>query len=84
MLYEVLTDFLRMLQDVPAWQRGKYLERVRVAEEQKVALVPQVPRLTLLFPKDLPAGVRIFRDGTEVSWVSMGVPLPMDPSYNFV
>jgi len=37
-----------------------------------------------LFVACPPAGVRVLRDGTEVSWVSMGVPLPMDPGEHVV
>ncbi|MDI1451721.1 hypothetical protein [Polyangium sp. 6x1] len=77
-------DFLRMVAGLPVWQQGKYLDRVRLAEGQKAALGPQVPRLILVYPKDPPAGVRVFRDGTELSWVSVGIPLPVDPGEHVV
>ena len=54
-------------------------ERKTIAIEQKAALLPGVPALTLVLPGGAPPSIVVKRDGVEVLPAAIGVPLPVDP-----
>ena len=54
-------------------------ERKTIAIEQKAALLPGVPALTLVLPTGAPSSLVVKRDGVEVLPAAIGVALPVDP-----
>src|SRR5262249_5323112 len=71
-------DYLARFARMPIDQQTSQREREQVATRQLVALKPQVPHLTLRLASP-PPGVKITRDGSELSTASLDVPLPLDP-----
>jgi hypothetical protein len=54
------------------------------AEEQARLLERRAPRLTVRLSPNAPADTRVFRDGVELSSVSLGTALPVDPGAHHV
>jgi hypothetical protein len=77
---EYLGLFGRLTPEEQAAQRG----RDEVAKEEKAALLPQVPQLTLVLPKSAPPGTIVKRDGVELSAVSLGVAFPVNPGERLI
>jgi hypothetical protein len=72
-------DYLRAFESLNEPMKLRHLERSKIAKKQQQVLVAQIPELTLVLPKGAPAGVRIERDGVELSAASLGTGLPVDP-----
>ncbi|MRG96407.1 hypothetical protein [Polyangium spumosum] len=81
---EAYDEFLKMVEALPTWKRGRYLERVEKATQKKEELAPVIPRLTLRFPGGGARGVRVFLDDTEVFEGSRGVARLVDPGEHIV
>ncbi len=77
-------DFLRTVHAFPAAQQSRYADRVKVAEGKKAELKPTIPELTIVLPKGAPSGMKITRDGMEVTGPMMGLSLPVDPGVHRV
>ena len=71
-------DYLERVQRMTVDQQVHQREREQVATAQLAALKPQVPQLTLRLA-NLPAGMKVMRDGSELGAASLNVPLPLDP-----
>src|SRR5262249_21134187 len=67
--------FARSPPRAQAQQRG----RDKIANDQKAALTPDVPQLTIVLPQGAPAGAVVKRDGRKLGGPSLGVALPTDP-----
>jgi len=77
---EYIDLFSRMTPGQQAGQRG----RDKIALQKKQALQPRIPTLTLVLPKDAPAGTRIKRDGVVLNAPAIGTPLPIDPGEHVI
>lgn len=77
-------DYLSLYGRMTAAQQQAQTERASYAKEQKAALGPLVPMLTLTLPADAPAGTAVKRDGTELTGAALGLPLPVDPGEHVV
>lgn len=77
---EYLDLFSRMTPGQQAGQRG----RDKIALQKKQALQPRIPTLTLMLPKDAPAGTRVKRDGVVLNAPAIGTPLPVDPGEHVI
>lgn len=72
-------EYLRIYETLPPNQKAKHAARAKEAKEQRTALAPEVPELTLVLPAGAPPGTRVFQDSIELSTVSLGIGLPIDP-----
>jgi len=79
-----LDEYLRIFEKLPPAQRAKHAQRAKSAREQRAALAPQVPELTLVLPAHVPPGTRILQDSIELSAAAQGVALPIDPGEHMV
>ena len=77
---EYLELYSRMTPGQQTGQRG----RDKIAQQKKLALQPRIPTLTLMLPKDAPAGTRIKRDGVVLNAPAIGTPLPVDPGEHVI
>ncbi|HQP35752.1 MAG TPA: hypothetical protein PLI95_11240 [Polyangiaceae bacterium] len=77
---EYLELYARMTVAQQVGQRG----RDKIANQQKQALQPRIPLLTLTLPKDAPAGTRVKRDGILLNEPAIGTPLPVDPGEHVI
>lgn len=75
-LYE---QFERFVDRMPPGQRGAQAERLKVAADQRAALKPRIPSLTLSLAAGSPEGTVVKRDGLVVGKPALGVALPVDP-----
>ena len=53
-------------------------ERQTIVQSRIQRLLPRVPRLTIMFDREVP-GIRVTRDGVELPAVSLGLPIPANP-----
>ena len=74
-------DYLALLQTLPPSQKARQRQqgREKVAREQRAALVPQVPELTVVLAPGVPRGAIVKRDGEILADASLGLSLPVDP-----
>jgi hypothetical protein len=72
-------DYLSLFAQLAPSQQAKQGERPKIAATQKAALEAQIPQLTLELPPKAPSGTVVKRDGTVLTQVSLGIPLPVDP-----
>ncbi|MGK4000876.1 hypothetical protein [Sorangium sp. So ce1024] len=77
-------DFLALYSRMSEAERLQQRERYRVALEQRDALTPLVPQLTLSLPSDAPPGTIVQRDGITLHQPSLGIPLPVNPGEHVV
>jgi hypothetical protein len=77
-------DSLRLFSHLPPEQQKTQHGREEFASSRMKELSPLMPELTLVLPATAPAGVRIWRDGAELSAASLGVALPLDPGDHIV
>lgn len=59
-------------------------ERERVARERAAAVEPHLSKLLIVVPGGHIAGLRVERDGAEVSRTQWGAPVPVDPGVHRV
>ncbi|XYI02749.1 hypothetical protein ACMHYB_24560 [Sorangium sp. So ce1128] len=72
-------DYLALVDRMSEAERAMQSARRKLALEQRSALAPLVPRLTLSLPPGAPAGTRVQRDGMTLEQPSLGIALPVDP-----
>ncbi len=72
-------DFLELAERLPAPQKALQSERVRVAREERAALLPAIPTLTVVAPENLPSDAVVRLDGATMSRASLGDAMPLDP-----
>ena len=77
-------DYLSLFASLTPDQRARQKGRETVAEAQRASLGLQVPKLTLVLPKDAPPGTRVTRDGVVLGAPSLGLALPLDPGDHVV
>lgn len=77
-------EYLRIYETLPPNQKAKHAARAKEAKEQRAALASEVPELTLVLPEAAPPGTRVFLDSVELSAVSLGLGLPIDPGEHVV
>jgi len=77
-------EYVSFVAKLPADQQKKQVDRLKAANEQKAALAPLLPLLTLTLPPDAPKGTVVKRDGTELAANSLGVALPVDPGEHVI
>ena len=70
-------EYLATLAQLPAPDRSRQRAREKVADEQKRALAPHVPRLVIRIA--VSADVNIRRDDVTLRPAAVGMPLPVDP-----
>jgi hypothetical protein len=76
-------DYLRSVADLPAANRAKHADRMKIARAELEKLRPQVPTLKLVLPVSAD-NAHIRRDGTDLSAASLGIALPIDPGQHVV
>jgi hypothetical protein len=79
-----LDEYLSIFEKLPPAQRAKHEERAKSAREQRAALAPQVPEVTIVLPAHAPPGTRVFQDSVELSAASLGIGRPVDPGDHMV
>jgi len=77
-------EYISFVAKLPPDQQKKQVDRVKVANEQKAALTPLLPMLTLTLPPDAPKGTVVKRDGAELAANSLGIALPVDPGEHVI
>ncbi|WP_437648659.1 hypothetical protein [Sorangium sp. So ce362] len=77
-------DYLLATDQLKPMQRLRHDKRISVAKARRAELASQIPELTLVSPPSVPAGVRITRDGADVSPAELGVALPLDPGEHVI
>ncbi|KYF61461.1 hypothetical protein BE15_16280 [Sorangium cellulosum] len=77
-------DFLALYSRMSEAEKLQQHERYRVAVEQRDALAPLVPQLTLSLPGDAPQGTVVQRDGITLGQPSLGIALPVNPGEHVV
>ena len=73
------SDYVGLVSLMTPADKTRHADRAKTAEKQMSALRPQVPQLTLVLPANAPPGTVVKRDGLELSGVSLGTALPVDP-----
>lgn len=79
-----IDEYLSIVEKLPPAQRAKHAERAKTASEQRALLAPQVPRLTLVLPKESPSGTRVILDSVELIPAALGREQPVDPGEHVV
>jgi hypothetical protein len=77
-------EYLRAVERLAPAQQTNHAERANAAREQRAALAAEVPELTLVLPPSAPPGTRVVQDSVELSAVSLGIALPIDPGEHVV
>jgi hypothetical protein len=77
-------EYLRVVETLPPAQKAKHAVRAKDAKAHRAALAPQVPELTLVLPAEAPPGTRVIQDSVELSAISLGLELPIDPGEHMV
>ncbi|WP_433928170.1 hypothetical protein AB3662_33345 [Sorangium cellulosum] len=77
-------DFLALYSRMSEAEKLQQRERYDVAVEQRDALAPLVPQLTLSLPRDAPQGTVVQRDGIALGEPSLGIALPVNPGEHVV
>lgn len=77
-------DYLLATDQLKPMQRLRHGKRIDAAKARRAELAPQIPELTLVSPPSMPAGVRVTRDGADVSPADLGVALPLDPGEHVI
>ncbi|UQA57844.1 hypothetical protein [Polyangium aurulentum] len=77
-------EYLRQVEGMTPGLKKKHKERAEIAETERKALEPNIPRLVLVLPANAPPGVLVTRDGAEVDAASLGVALPVDPGEHVI
>jgi hypothetical protein len=77
-------DYLRAFGRLTADQQSKQKGREKIAAEQKAALSPHVPQLTLVLPQAAPSGTVVKRGEAVLGAPSLGIALPVDPGEHVV
>ncbi|WP_437596783.1 hypothetical protein WMF28_29870 [Sorangium sp. So ce590] len=77
-------DFLALYSRMSEAEKLQQHERYKVALEQRNALAPLVPQLTLALPGGAPAGTVVQRDGITLERPSLGIALPVNPGEHVV
>jgi hypothetical protein len=77
-------EYLRAVERLAPAQQANHAERANAAREQRAALAADVPELTLVLPPSAPPGTRVVQDSVELSAVSLGIALPIDPGEHVV
>jgi hypothetical protein len=77
-------DYLSLFEGLAPDKRARQQGRDRIAREQRAALGPKVPEVTLVLPPGAPRGTVVRRDDVELAEPALGVPLPVDPGEHVV
>ncbi len=77
-------DYLSLHGRMAPDQQKKQGDRAKVAQEQRAALGPQVPMLTLTLPAGAPRETVVKRDDTQLSGPALGLALPVDPGEHVI
>ncbi len=77
-------DYLALYSRMSEAEKLQQHERYKVALEQRNALAPLVPQLTLSLPSGAPAGTVVQRDGITLERPSLGIALPVNPGEHVV
>jgi hypothetical protein len=72
-------DYLALYERLPDDRKAAQRERPQVAKAERDRMEREIPKLTLVLPKDAPAGTVVKRDGEVVSEAALGLALPVDP-----
>lgn len=72
-------EYLAFYPLLPADQKEKQGNRDKTAKEQKAALSPRVPEVTLRLPKSAPPTTIVRSNGVVIEAASLGVPTKLDP-----
>ncbi len=78
------SDYLGIVDTMPAEQRQRHAVRVAVAQKQIDTLRARVPMVTLRLAANAPAGTVVIRDGVVLSRVSLGMETPVDPGKHVI
>ncbi|KYF77813.1 hypothetical protein BE17_26015 [Sorangium cellulosum] len=77
-------DYLHAVAQMTPAYKLRHNDRAKLAAARKRALAAEIPELTLVLPQSALAGVRITRDGVELTAASLGMALPVDPGEHVV
>ncbi len=77
-------EYLLLFASMSADKQAKQYGRDKIAAEQKAALMPELPQLTLTLAPSAPRGTVVKRDGLVVAEAALGVALPVDPGEHVI
>jgi hypothetical protein len=79
-------DYLALLDALSPEKRARQQAqgRDKAARDQRAALGPQVPELTLTLGPRAPSGAVVKRDGVVLAEPSLGIALPVDPGEHVI
>jgi hypothetical protein len=72
-------EYLAVFEGLSPERRQKQQGRDKIARDQRAALAPKVPLLTLLLAPSAPRGTVVKRDDLVLGEPSLGVALPVEP-----
>lgn len=72
-------DYLTLYERLPDHRKATQRERASVAKSERERIAREIPKLTLVLPKDAPPGTLVKRDGEIVSDAALGLAIPVDP-----
>lgn len=72
-------DYLRLFDHMTPAQRRDQRGRDKVSKQERAAITPFIPKLTLRLPQNAPRNTVVKLDGKNLDAPSLGVPLPVDP-----
>ncbi|MBW2458566.1 MAG: tetratricopeptide repeat protein [Deltaproteobacteria bacterium] len=81
---EYYREYIDLVAALPPDKQARQAERKQVANDQYAALEPQVPTLTLVMPKDAPAGLVVELDGEALGPDGLSKALRLDPGMHQV
>lgn len=79
-----LTSALRAWQQAINLAEANNDERGQVAQQRYDALLPTVPRLTIVLAPDSPGGTTVMREEVLLGSATLGRPLPVDPGRHVI
>jgi hypothetical protein len=72
-------DYLRLFDHMTPDQQKDQRGRDQVSKQERAAITPFIPKLTLRLPPNAPPSTVVKLSGKQLDSPSLGVPLPVDP-----
>lgn len=77
-------EYLTAHAKLPREKKAKQGDRALIARRQVELLRPDLPRLTLVLPREAPRDMVVRCDGATVAEDALGAPIPLDPGGHLI
>jgi hypothetical protein len=77
-------EYLTAHAKLPRVKKAKQGDRAVIARRQVDLLRPELPRLTLVLPREAPRDMVVRCDGAPVAEEALGAPIPLDPGAHLI